>query len=197
MFRNYIKIAIRNLWKERTFTALNVIGLTAAFGVAFLLCMYTFFELSYDQFHTNKDSIFQVYTNEERPTGTESSFSNPVPFAGALQEEVPGIKHVTRYRRYGASIQIGDKTHSVGTLWTDPDFFKMFTFPTALGKKKNPLGEKSSAVLSHEAAKRLYGDKNPIGETFDLPGSGSDKPVVVTAVLEEYPETHLTGILII
>lgn len=187
MIRNYIKIAFRNLWKERTFTALNIIGLTAAFGVAFLLSMYALFELSFDQFHAHKDTVFQVYTNEEGTKGTASSTSNPIPFAGALQEEVPGIKYTARYRRSGASVQIGDKIHGIGTLWTDPSFLKMFTFPVALGDKNNPLGDKAAAVLSHEAAKRLFGDENPIGKTFDLPTNGTSKPVVVTAVLADYP----------
>ena len=189
MIRNYIKIAFRNLWKERTFTALNIIGLTAAFGVAFLLSMYSLFELSTDEFHTNKRAIFQIYTNEENPKGTESSFSNPVPFAEALREEVPGIKHTARFRRDGSSVQINDKTHRIGTLWTDPSFMEMFSFPVALGEKNNPLKDKSSVVLSFETAKRLFGDENSIGKTINLPDNGTFKPVVITAVLEAYPVT--------
>lgn len=69
MIRNYIKIAVRNLWKDRTFTTLNIIGLTAAFGVALLLGMYAVFQLSYDRFHENSNTLYQVYSEDQTPMG--------------------------------------------------------------------------------------------------------------------------------
>ena len=85
MIRNYIKIAFRNLWKDRIFTALNSIGLTVAFGIAFLLSTYALFELSFDKFHNNISSIYKVYTNEVTVKGELSSEANPIPFAEALK----------------------------------------------------------------------------------------------------------------
>lgn len=187
MIQNYFKIAWRNLWKDRTFTFLNVVGLSAAFGVAFLLCMYALFELSYDKFHENSDSIYQVYTNVETPKGTESSLSNPVPFAAAFQEEVPGVQRITRYLSGGPSVIIGDNTHRVSAIWTDPDFLKMFSFPVLLGDQETMLSDRSSVVISQETAKRFFGDENPIGKTMELPDNGANKPVVITAVLKTYP----------
>ncbi|MEO6347786.1 MAG: hypothetical protein ABIO60_07735, partial [Aquaticitalea sp.] len=62
MIRNYFKIAFRNLWKDRTFTSLNIIGLTVAFGVAILLGMFGVFQLSFDRFHEHKDQLYLVYS---------------------------------------------------------------------------------------------------------------------------------------
>ena len=96
MFKNYLKIAWRNLIKNKVFTLVNIVGLTCAFAVAILLSMTALFELSFDQFHENKDSAYQIYVSNQTPRGTEVSSSNPVPLATALMEEVPGIKRVAR-----------------------------------------------------------------------------------------------------
>ena len=69
MLKNYIKIALRNLWKDKTFSILNLVGLSTAFAVAVLLGMYAFFELSYDGFHQNNASLYQVYSIEKTPEG--------------------------------------------------------------------------------------------------------------------------------
>jgi ABC-type antimicrobial peptide transport system permease subunit len=193
MFKNYIKIAFRNLWKERTFTALNIVGLTAAFGVAFLLFMFTLFELSYDQFHENSGSIYQVYTNAETPQGTESSIANPVPFAKALKEEVPGIKKITRVQTGAPSIIIDDKSFSISATWADPDYFELFSFPVVAGSSKNLLMNKSDAVITEYAANRFFADENPIGKTFILQQDGEQVPVTVTAVVKDFPDNSSTG----
>lgn len=187
MIRNYIKIAFRNLWKERTFTALNIIGLTAAFGVAFLLSMYALFELSADQFHVNKDTVYQIYTDEETPKGTESNIVNPIPFAKALQTEVPGIKKITRYMGGGPSISFDDKVLRLGAIWVDPDFFDIFSFPVARGEKVNPISQKSSIAITQKSATRLFGDEDPLNKTVLLQQNGSQIPVTISAILEDYP----------
>ncbi|MBJ7881842.1 ABC transporter permease [Gelidibacter salicanalis] len=126
MIRNYIKIALRNLWKDRIFKAINIIGLSTAFGVAFLLSMYAFFELSFDKFHENVGSIYQVYTTSQIPEGIENSDANPIPFADALRDEVRGVEKITRYVTGGPLLTYNDKTLSVGSAWADPEFFDIF-----------------------------------------------------------------------
>ena len=91
MIKNYLKIAWRNLKKDKTFAFLNILGLSVAFGVAILLSMSAFFELSFDKFHTNGDHIFKVYNEIQTPKGPEAGTSQPAPFANALKKEVPGI----------------------------------------------------------------------------------------------------------
>ncbi|WP_194852241.1 ABC transporter permease [Nonlabens antarcticus] len=188
MIRNYLKLAFRNLWKERTFTALNVVGLTAAFSVAFLLCTYALFELSYDKFHENNSSIYQVYTNSETPQGMESSISNPVPFADALRAEVPGIENITRIMTGGSSIILDDKSFSISATWADRDFFKMFSFPVVKGSRDKILQDKNAAVITEHAAKRFYGEENPVGKTFVLLQDGEQSPVTITAVVKDFPD---------
>ncbi|MBJ7879844.1 ABC transporter permease [Gelidibacter salicanalis] len=187
MIRNYFKIALRNLWKDRTFTALNVIGLTAAFGVAFLLSMYALFELSFDQFHKNVDSIYQVYTTEQIPKGVELSEANPIPFAGALRDEVPGVHKITRYVTGGPLITYKDKTLRVGSAWADPEFFEIFSFPVLEGNTNNPI-ERSTVALTEDTAKLIFGNENPIGKLISIKRDGEVVPVTVAAILKNLPE---------
>ncbi len=100
MIKNYLKIAWRNLTKNKVFTLANIFGLTCAFAVAILLTMTALFELSYDQFHENKDSAYQLYLSNQTPRGPEISVSNPVPLSPALKEEVAGIKNIARSVSY-------------------------------------------------------------------------------------------------
>ena len=92
MIKNYFKIAIRNLWKNRTFTSLNVLGLTVAFGIAILLAMYAVYELSYDRFHERSDNLYMVYSEDSTPYGIEANISKSEPFSATLREEVSGEK---------------------------------------------------------------------------------------------------------
>lgn len=187
MFRNYIKIALRNLWKDRTFTVLNIIGLTTAFGIAFLLSTYALFELSYDKFHENKDSIYQIYTTSQTPKGPESSDANPIPFAAALKSEVPGVKKITRYATGGPLLTYKEKTLSIGSSWADPEFFEIFSFFILKGNKKNPI-ERSTVALTEETAKKIFGNEKAIGKTISIKRDGKETPVTVSAILKDFPE---------
>jgi putative ABC transport system permease protein len=188
MFKNYIKIAFRKLWKERTFTALNVLGLTAAFTAAFLLSLFAVFELSYDQFHKDGDSIYQIYTDEQIPQGIESSISNPVPFAQAFKDEVPGVEKITRVMTGGPTVIINEQSFNINATWADADYLKMFTFPIIAGNSKNPLQNKSDVVLTERASKRFFADIDPIGQTLNLIQEGEQVSVTVTAIVKDLPK---------
>ena len=187
MIRNYFKIAFRNIWKDRTFTALNIIGLTVAFGVAFLLSTYALFELSYDKFHENIGSIYEVYTDEQTSKGAESDNSNPIPFAEALKEEVPGVEKITRFATGGPLITYNGNTFRIGSAWTDPEFFEIFSVPILEGEKGNPISDKSSIVLSQKIATSIFGKETAVGKTISIQREGVEVPVTVTAIFENMP----------
>ncbi len=188
MFRNYIKIAFRNLWKDRKFTALNILGLSVAFGVAILLSMYALFELSFDQFHKNKDSLYQIYTTNQTPDGPEASTAESIPFAGALKKEVPGVEEITRYNGKGALVLYDEKELSMSIAYVDPDFFSMFSFPILLGKKENPIEDKSAVSLTEYAAKKIFGDVDALGKSIRVISEGEEKLFTVSAIIEDMPE---------
>ncbi|MGB5941778.1 MAG: ABC transporter permease [Leeuwenhoekiella sp.] len=188
MFRNYIKIAWRNLWKDKTFTFLNLLGLSAAFAVAVLLGMYAFFELSYDGFHENKASLYQVYSTEQTPAGIKASEPKSVPFAPALQEEVPGVAQISRYNSKGVLVIAGDKELYLSAAYIDPDFFSMFSFPILKGKQETPTADKSSVSITEHAAIRIFGSQDVLGKTFRVISEGDEQLFKVSALVEDFPE---------
>ncbi|MEO6347785.1 MAG: ABC transporter permease [Aquaticitalea sp.] len=193
MIRNYIKIAFRNLWKDRTFTSLNIIGLTAAFGVSILLGMFGVFQLSFDRFHEHKDQLYQVYSENRGVDGIEANISKAEPFAAALQQEVPGVEKITRYNGNGVLLTFGDKQFQMSGAYVDPDFFEMFSFPIIQGDAKNPITSKSSIALTEKTAKTIFGTKNAIGKTVTILRDGEEIPFTITALVEDFPETSSLG----
>lgn len=187
MLRNYLKIALRNLWKDRTFTLLNIIGLSAAFCAAFLLSMYALFGLSFDKFHEHIGSIYQVYTTSQTQKGPQSSDANPIPFAEALKNEVPGVEKITRYATGGPLLTYKNKTLSIGSAWADPEFFEIFSFPVLEGNKMNPI-ERSTVALTEETAKIIFGNEKAVGKIISIKRDGEEVPITVAAVLKDFPE---------
>ncbi|RED47233.1 ABC-type lipoprotein release transport system permease subunit [Winogradskyella eximia] len=193
MFKNYFKIALRNLWKNRTFTALNVVGLTVAFGVALLLGMFAVFQLSFDRFHDHGDTIYKVYSEDSGPYGIEANTSKSEPFAAALRDEVTGVEKITRYSGSGVLLTYQDKQLGMGTAYVDPDFFEMFSFPIVKGDTENPITSESSVAMTEQAAKRIFGDENPIGQTVTILRDEVEVPFNVTAIIEDFPDTSSIG----
>ena len=193
MFKNYFIIALRNLWKNRTFTALNVVGLTVAFGVALLLGMFAVFQLSFDRFHDHGDAIYKVYSEDSGPYGIEANTSKSEPFAAALRDEVTGVEKITRYSGSGVLLTYQDKQLGMGTAYVDPDFFDMFSFPIVKGDTKNPITSESSVAMTEQAAKRIFGDENPIGQTVTILRDEVEVPFNVTAIIEDFPDTSSIG----
>ncbi|QCW98823.1 FtsX-like permease family protein [Aggregatimonas sangjinii] len=183
MLKNYLKIGWRNLMKDKTFTFLNVVGLSVAFGVAILLSMAAFFDLSYDNFHENGDRIYQVYSTQQTPKGPEAGTSQPAPFADALRSEVPGVDKITRFLEQEALTIYGEKEINLNGVWLDSAFFEMFTFPVLKGNKNNPMQEKSSVVITEETSNKLFGSAEAIGETIAILIDGKEEPFTVAAVV--------------
>jgi ABC-type antimicrobial peptide transport system permease subunit len=186
MIRNYIKIAWRSLWKEKTFTFLNVFGLSVAFGAAILLSIYSLFELSFNKFHENADNIFQVYHTEYTPKGPEAGTANPVPFAGALKEEVPGVEKITRFSSGGVLASIGENQVHLLSAFVDPEFFSIFTFPVLKGDE-NPVSGKSEVGLTEKAAKTLFGNEAALGNSVNIFIDGQEVPFTVTSIIKDLP----------
>lgn len=188
MFFNYVKLAWRNLWKRKSFTILNIAGLSIGFGIAILLCTAALFNLSFDRFHRNISSIYKLYTTIQTPKGPEATETQPVPLASALRTEVPGIKRITRFGSGRHNLTYESKELSIGFVRVDPDFFDIFSFPVSKGTAAGLLKEKSDLILTEESAKRIFNSTDVIGKTVLVNTTGKDQPFTVTAVLKELPK---------
>lgn len=188
MIKNYLKIAWRNLVKNKVFTLANVVGLTSAFAVAILLAMTALFELSFDQFHENKDTAYQLYLSNQTPRGQEISTSNPVPLGPALHAEVAGIKSIARSLSDDALVIYNSKELSLDAEYADPSFFEIFTYPTVVGDSKNPIPEKNTVGITEEAAKKIFGTtENVVGKTISLKIGREEQPFSIASVLKDIP----------
>lgn len=185
MLKNYLKIAWRNLWKDKTFTFLSVIGLSVAFGVAILLAMAGFFDLSYDKFHTNADDIYKVYSVKQSTKGPQPSVSHPAPLIKAIKADVPGVEKASRYLQQEAIVSYGEKEINMDAIWVDADFFNMFTFPSVKGKMDNPLEEQSDIVITEKTATKLFGEEEAVGKTVQILINGEDQSFTISAVVAD------------
>ena len=193
MIQNYFKIAFRNLWKNKTFTSLNIIGLTVAFSVAILLGMFAVFQLSYDKFHKHGDQLYQVYSEDSSPDGIEANTSKSEPFSAALRDEVAGVEKITRYNGGGVLLSYKGKELWMGSAYVDPDFFEMFSFPIVKGNKQNPITSESSIAITEHASKRIFGEENPIGQTVTILRDEKNVPFTISGIVEDFPNTSSIG----
>jgi len=182
MFRNYLKVAFRNILKYKGFSFINITGLSIGITACFLITLWIFTELSYDRFHTDKENIYQVLGQ-----GITKNFeSTPIPLAPALEAEIPEIDYATRYD-YFQEVLLGHKNkvfYESGIIRVDSSFFKIFSFPFLRGDKATVLNEPHSMVISEKIAKKYFPDKNPIGETLTM---NNQFDFVVTGVLKNVP----------
>ncbi len=187
MIKNYFKIAWRNLIKNRVFTTANILGLTLAFAIALLLTITVLFELSYDQFHENKESVYQVYYTDQTPKGSELSTANPVPFAPALKDEVPGIKRITRALSENVLVSFGENDYNLDAEFVDTDYFSIFSFPTLIGDSAMPMPDQNSVAITEEVSKKLFGSTNGLGKIIRLQIGKEEKPFTVSGILKNIP----------
>ena len=191
MIRNYLKIAIRNLWKHKGFTAINIIGLALGLGCFIVIAMYVFDELSYDRFNEKADRIYRI-NSDIRFGGTDLSMAvSADPMGETLKQDYPEVEESFRF--YGSNgaklIKKGDEfineqrvTHADSTL------FNVFTLPVIVGNTKTALTEPNSVVITASAANRYFSSANDaIGKTLETNDSGNTL-YKVTAVIEDIPK---------
>lgn len=189
MLKNYFKIAWRNLWKHKTFSAIIVFGMAVAIGAALLLSLTAYHELSFDQFHANKKQLFQVYIEEHRPEKTEFSSIMPVPLTPALKAEYPHIIHISRYAGSGNGlIRYNNNEMDLNIRAVDPGFLEMFSFPIVDGNKQSPLQELNDIVITERCAKRVFNEVNVVGRMLERKVGDEWKSFRITAIAKDVPD---------
>ncbi|MBO0948237.1 ABC transporter permease [Fibrella forsythiae] len=189
MLKNYLKIAFRTLWKNRTYTLINTIGLSVAFGTCVLLFLTATFELSYDNFHTNADRIFHLnFLSTNRDGTVDRGSTMPYPISPALKADFPEIEGVTRWFDRSASVRHNDQTYNKDVRMADPDFLTMFTFPLQKGSAKTAMNSLSDIVISANMAADVFGKEDPIGKPLQLRMNDRWQEFTVTGVLNDAPK---------
>lgn len=192
MLRAYIKTFWRNLARNKTFSFLNIIGLSAGLTCFALIALWVSDELSYDKFNTNYNRIFRLVSTAKTATGTEQSAVTSAPMAKALKNDYPEIANTVRLRmREEIITHNGQQVLQPGILLTDPSFFDIFSYHVSRGNQATALNEPYSIILTNATAKKYFGDKNPIGQTLLLnmyDTTGYAATYTVTGVMPDPPQ---------
>lgn len=188
MFKNYFKIAVRNLARSKGFTAINVLGLALGIATCLLIVVFVQNELSYDRYNKNADQIVRVTFKGVMESGTIKEANVMPPVAAAFKKDFPEVLEATRIRPNGThKITYKDRTFKDDNMaFADSNFFRVFTIPLIKGNESTALMEPNTVVMSAASAKKYFGDENPIGQTITFP---NDKAALkVTGVFDKVPE---------
>src|SRR5258707_6124024 len=129
MIKNYLKVAWRNLVRNRLYSLINIGGLAVGMAVSFMLLLYVYNELSFDKFNKNSDRLFEVMRNQPSNGEIQTGTSTPIPLAPAMLKDFPEIDKVARTNwSYDILINYKDKAINAATIAADPDLLRMFTF---------------------------------------------------------------------
>lgn len=185
MFRNYCKIAFRNLLRNKAFSFINISGLVLGMASAILILLWIQYEVSYDRFHHHPERLFEVWTNNVVEGKAESNVSTPELMGPAITADIPEAEAVSRFGGGGGLLfTYGEKQITGRGNWVDPAFLKIFNFPLIEGDINTLLNEPFSIVLTQQLAHKLFGNVSALGKVLRV---GTDQNFTVTGVLKDLP----------
>jgi len=190
MIKNYFKTAWRNLWRNKTFSIIKILGLGLGLTVCMLIFLYTKDELSYDRFHKNHSQIFRVIQDLKFGADIPRTIGITTPIMGeTFAAEIPEVKQFVRTN--GESVTVKKKNNDVLTeqcTFVDDNFFKVFTFRLLEGNKATALKDLHSVVLSKNTAIKYFGTDDAIGETLQIRKGDEFENYTVSAIAENSPQ---------
>ncbi len=189
MFRNYLKTAIRNLSRNKGFTAINIFGLALGMATCLLITLFVQNELSYDRYNKKANQIVRVTFKGVMESGVIKEANVMPPLAAAFKKDFPEVLEATRIRANGThKATVGLKSFKNESLaFVDSNFFRVFTLPLIKGSEATALVKPFTVVISAEGAKRYFGNENPIGKVLVMPDDNAS--LTVTGVFDKIPET--------
>ncbi len=186
ILNNFIKISRRNLFRNKLYASLNILGLVIGITSALFIYLFIQNELSYDTFHEKGDRIYKVHRLMERPEGTELVGITSNPFKAGLEAEFPEMIEMAATLGPGDGVvTIDDQNFMEPRLYmADKNFFQVFTYPFITGNPETALTEPYTVVLSQETAQKYFNNENPIGKTIIIDGEESFEVTGVFSVPE-------------
>lgn len=197
MLLNYLTTLFRRLNRQRLFSFINISGLAISLVCFTVILLFVNHELSYDRFHHQPELIYRVVKDFVNNDGSRvPDATTPSALAHALQKDLPSVAYATRFvpnRERIFLLEYGEKRfYELNLIRVDSNFFNVFDFPFVAGSKQQAFNGGQSIVLTQSAAKKYFGDENPIGKTIRINvNNGTD--FQVTAILKDVPQTsHFT-----
>jgi len=161
MFKNYIKIALRNLIKYKGYSFINILGLAIGITVFILIMIYVQFELNADKFHENYERIYRVERQEKFGITGITSLQ-------LMMDNIPDIENGTRLMRYRGNLEYKEQKLKSMPIFVDSTFFDIFSFEAKTGDLNTVLDDRSAIVLTESFSRKLFGEEDPMGKTVSF-----------------------------
>ncbi|MFC1726612.1 ABC transporter permease [candidate division KSB1 bacterium] len=192
MLRNYIKVAFRNIFRQKGYSLINITGLAVGIASCILILLWVQDELSYDRYHENADFLYRVVEEQHYSGGKVFPVAvTPAPLAPALKEEFPEIINSMRYSRApNLLVRYNDRIfYEPRVGMADPAIFEMFSFEFIKGDPKTALNSLYSVVITEDMVEKYFGSEDPIGKSFKIENRYD---LLVTGVIKNVPgNSHL------
>lgn len=190
MLSNYFKVALRFMFRNKTYSAINIFGLAFGMTGAILLFLWIGHDFSYDNFHADRDRIYKAFNRSNNNGQLTVWDATPRILAPTLQTEYTSVEEAVSFATFADSyvFKAGEtKLMKNQAIFADPAFLKIFSFPLVKGATKDALANPNSIVLTESFAKQLFGDKDAFGETIIINAYSTDFPFTVTGIAKDIP----------
>ncbi|WP_336517715.1 ABC transporter permease [Pollutibacter soli] len=187
MFRNYFKTAIRQIWKNKAFSFLNITGLALGIACSLLILLWVKHEMKIDAFHSDSDQLFVIYERQYHDGQIDAGYYTPGQLAEELKKKIPEIEMASAFAWENTNtFQVGDKILKEKGNSAGKDFFKMFNYPLIKGDKNSALNDPLNIVISEKMAKDFFGSADEaMGKTLRYENR---KDLKVSAVFADVPD---------
>jgi len=188
MLKNYLKITWRSLLRQKAFSSINILGLAIGMASAALILFWVQNEFSYDQFHTKKDRLYQVYNRSVFDGKLWCWGTTPKIMAKTLKQDYSQIEEVTHTTGGNFLFTVGEKRLNIDGMFTDQGFLNIFSFPLVSGNQSTALKNNNSIVITEKLSKKLFGNDNAMGKVIKI---DSNAYFTVTGVMKDLPNNTL------
>ncbi|MBU8892472.1 MAG: ABC transporter permease [Bacteroidales bacterium] len=181
MFKNYIITAIRNIRRDLFYSGINIIGLAIGMSCSILIMLWVYDELSFDKFHKDSEDIYRIIAK----LPSMEAAVGPLPLAQALKDEYPEIIASCNLRGGNVLLKVDDRSYNnIKGIYSTKEFFDIFTFKILKKQKDSLLTDLNEIILTQETAEKLFGEKDPLGETINL---NLDHDYIVSGIIQNTP----------
>ncbi|MCB0598507.1 MAG: ABC transporter permease [Lewinellaceae bacterium] len=187
MLKNYLKIALRNLLREKRYSTINILGLGIGVAVALLLGLYAREEWSFDSFHSKKDRICRVWVKEHYQGEVFFNTVTPVVLAGVLEDNFPEVEKTVQYIQVNNLVKKGSEVSQEQMHVITPSVLEVFDFELLEGDPKDALEGLRKVVLTPAAARKYFGAGPALGQTLSVQLSGQWEEFTVSGIIREAP----------
>ncbi|HLF63500.1 MAG TPA: ABC transporter permease [Saprospiraceae bacterium] len=190
MIQNYFKVALRNIWRHKFYSLINILGLAVGLGACMLILIYVTDELSYDRYHTNAERIFRIDGEGKLGDQIIVTAQAGAPVGPTSLAEFPEVERFLRFRSQGSFLVKHEDKHyqEEKLIFADSTFFKVFSISLLQGDPTTALAQPNTIIITYRIAKKYFGNDTPLGKTLTL---DNKRNYQVTGVMDEIPaNTH-------